>query len=67
VAPRPPLPVPAAHRLQLDPLITAEVSSTAARTGKLEMMAPAAQRFALASGAWIDPDRYERWLAGGAG
>lgn len=63
VAPRPPLPVPADHRLELAAEIVEGVSSTEARAGRIELMAPAARRFADTSGAWIEPDRYERWLA----
>lgn len=62
VAPRPPLVVPDELRLDLPPVSVDGISSSEARSGRLELMAPAAQRFAARSGAWIDPDRYERWL-----
>jgi Cytidylyltransferase-like len=62
IAARPPLEVPAALRLDLAAEVVADVSSTAARGGRIELMAPAARRFAQETGAWIDPDRYERWL-----
>lgn len=49
-----------AHRdLSLDDATLAAVSSTRARAGELHLMAPAARRFALDTGAWIDPGRYE--------
>ncbi len=63
VAPRPPLDVPPSVALDLPPEVTDGVSSTAARGGRLELMTPAARAFAEATGAWIDPDRYERWIA----
>jgi hypothetical protein len=62
IAPRPPLMVPDRWRLDL-PATTGGISSTEARAGRLELMAPAARRFARRTGAWIDPERYERWLA----
>jgi hypothetical protein len=62
IAPRPPLSVPERLRLELPESAVGGVSSTEARAGHLELMAPAAHRFAEATGAWIDPDRYERWL-----
>jgi len=62
IAPRGPLPVPDRWRLELPPGVASDVSSTEARTGRLDLMAPAARRFAQRTGAWIDPDRYERWL-----
>ncbi len=46
--------------LALDDATLATVSSTRARAGEIELMAPAARRFAVETGAWIDPDRYER-------
>lgn len=42
------------------------VSSTLARAGRLEWMAPEAARFDAETGAWSDPPRYAR-LAGRAG
>jgi len=63
VAPRPPLSVPPELRLDLPPSAVEGVSSTEARAGRLDHMAPAARRFAQRSGAWIDPERYERWLS----
>lgn len=61
VAPRPPLRTPTELRLELDDH-HADVSSTLARSGALHLMAQAAQHFALETGAWIEPERYERWL-----
>jgi hypothetical protein len=63
IAPRPPLEVPARWALTVPDEVVAGVSSTEARAGRLELMAPAARRFAEATGAWIDPERYERYLA----
>ena len=62
IAPRPPLSVPVEFRLRLPNDLPPGVSSTAAREGRIDLMAPAAARFAERTGAWIDPDRYERWL-----
>lgn len=63
LVPRAGLEVPEAHRLEVPGL--AEVSSTAARDGRRELMAPAARRFDELTGAWTDLDRYRAWLAGG--
>ena len=41
------------------------VSSTAVRAGAHDLMAPEAAAFAAETGAWVDPDRYARWLAEG--
>ena len=38
------------------------VSSTQARGGDLTVMVPEAAEFDRLSGAWTDPDRYDRWL-----
>lgn len=61
IAPRPPLPVPLEHLLQID-VRMADVSSTRAREGNLSMMCEAARTFDRETGAWTDPDRYERYL-----
>ncbi len=61
IAPRPPLPVPRRHLLHVE-LEHGAVSSTRAREGNLTMMCAAAQAFDGATGAWTDPDRYERYL-----
>ncbi|MDH3756126.1 MAG: hypothetical protein OEU32_19855 [Acidimicrobiia bacterium] len=61
VAPREPLQVPGHLRLDLG-VSTHGISSTEARGGRLDLMAPAAEAFARRTGAWIDPDRYEAWL-----
>ncbi len=62
IAPRPPFETPDEYELHLDDAY-AEVSSTAARSGALELMVPEARRFALRTGAWIEPQRYDAWLA----
>ncbi len=58
IAPRPPIGVPPRHLLEM-PSDYHHVSSTLAREGALDVMTPAARRFAERTGAWIDPDRYE--------
>lgn len=40
-----------------------QVSSSGARAGRWEWMAPEAVTFDRESGAWSDPSRYEQWLA----
>lgn len=49
--------------LVLPPAIEA-ASSTGVRAGRTEWMAPEAAEFATRTGAWVDPARYESWLAG---
>jgi hypothetical protein len=69
VAPRPPFspsPGPHVELLSVVPEF-AGVSSTAARSGQREWMAPEAAAFDAKTGAWSDPDRYARWLAAQAG
>lgn len=61
IVPRPPHEVPAVHLLDVGPGL-AEVSSTAARSGAIDLMAPEARRFADETGAWTDDERYRRWL-----
>lgn len=61
VAPRPPHPLPPQLALHVDPAHES-VSSTNARQGAIEQMLPEARAFAERTGAWIDPDRYLRWL-----
>jgi hypothetical protein len=41
------------------------VSSSEARAGSTEWMAPAARAFDRRTGAWSDPARYEQWLRDG--
>ncbi len=60
VVPRQGHPHPGRRTLQLDDATLAAVSSTRARRGEIALMSPAARRFALDTGAWIDPERYER-------
>jgi len=50
---------PPNRELALDDATLAAVSSTRARSGEVHLMAPAARRFALETGAWIDPERYD--------
>lgn len=59
IAPRPPFEVPAGAELNVSPEMAA-VSSSGARQGRLEWMTPAARAFDYATGAWSDPDRYDR-------
>jgi nicotinate-nucleotide adenylyltransferase len=61
IAPRPPHQVPEEHLLMVPPELS-EISSTLARDGRRDLMTPAAARFDELTGAWSDPDRYERWL-----
>ncbi len=42
----------------------AGISSTGARAGRTHWMAPEAAEFDRLTGAWSDPPRYRRWLAG---
>ena len=64
VAPRPGAEVPAgAVVLEVGPT-HGVVSSTAARAGAADLMAPEAAAFSAATGAWVDDERYARWLAG---
>ena len=59
IAPRPTFEVPAGAELDIGPeMIT--VSSSGARQGRLEWMTAAARAFNDATGAWSDPDLYER-------
>ena len=59
IAPRPFFEVPAGAELDIGPeMIT--VSSSGARQGRLEWMTAAARAFNDATGAWSDPDLYER-------
>lgn len=62
VAPRSPLVVPDSVRLELNDTELDGISSTEARAGRVDVMAPAARRFAKRTGAWIDAQRYERFL-----
>lgn len=63
IAPRPPLEVPADLVLEVEDHF-ADVSSSRARAGARELMVPEAAEFDRRTGAWTDPDRYERWLEG---
>jgi hypothetical protein len=61
IAPRPPFTVPPRHALEVGPHHAA-VSSTAVRSGARGWMCASAVAFDRRTGAWSDPDRYERWL-----
>ena len=62
VVPRPPHPDPdGVLVLEVPPHVSA-MSSTRARQGEPELMAREARAFDLATGAWSDPARYERWV-----
>jgi hypothetical protein len=61
IAPRPPFLVPPEHSLIVDAAHVL-VSSSDARAGSTQMMAPAARAFDGRTGAWSDPERYEQWL-----
>jgi hypothetical protein len=69
VVPRPPHPLVDIGKLGVEVLVPpadhAEVSSTAARAGRLELMLPEAAAFDARTGAWTDPRRYAAWLAQG--
>ena len=62
VAPRPPHDVPARLVLRTEEHHH-DVSSSKARAGAIGLMLPPASSFADLSGAWLDPDRYERWAS----
>jgi hypothetical protein len=62
IAPRPPLVIPRHLELEV-PDWTHVVSSTDVRGGRHDWMLDQAHQFAVRSGAWIDPERYEDWLA----
>ncbi len=64
IAPRDDLETPAAQTLAVGRDLIASISSTAARAGNLELMVPAAREFAVRTGAWIDVERYDRWVRG---
>ena len=59
------LEIPARHRLEVPTERIDGVSSTRARNGATDLMTGAAADFADRTGAWLDPDRYDRWLATG--
>ena len=62
VAARPPHEVPARLVLRTEEHHH-DVSSSKARAGAVDLMLPPASSFADLSGAWLDPDRYERWAS----
>ncbi|MEC9058791.1 MAG: hypothetical protein VX410_04540 [Actinomycetota bacterium] len=61
VAPREPFDVPPELELPI-PATLRSVSSSEARSGSTSLMLQAAQEFDIATGAWTDIGRYERWL-----
>jgi nicotinic acid mononucleotide adenylyltransferase len=63
VVPRPGYAVPEDALVLWVATAVAEVSSTAARAGRHEWLAPEAAAFDAATGAWSDPERYERAIA----
>ncbi|MDP7068303.1 MAG: hypothetical protein QF637_11830 [Acidimicrobiales bacterium] len=61
VAPREPFEAPPELELPI-PSTLHNVSSSQARSGSTSLMLQAAQEFDIATGAWTDVERYERWL-----
>ena len=59
IAPRPPFEVPSGAELDVAAEL-ASVSSSGTRQGRLEWMTAAARAFDDATGAWSDPDLYDR-------
>lgn len=66
VAPRPPHPMPDGLMLAVEQH-HADVSSSIAREGAVELMLHAARDFSDRTGAWIDRERYDRWEADAPG
>lgn len=64
IAPRDEIDVPTDSLLVLAGQTLADVSSTAARGGQLQMMLAEARTFAEKTGAWIDAAKYEDWIIG---
>lgn len=65
LVPRPPFPTDGVPTLDLEANVAAmieTVSSTLARGGDRSLMVPSARAFDEDTGAWTDPDRYERHL-----
>ena len=62
VVPRDGLEVPAERVLSVPGGGVEGISSTRARAGEVDLMTGPARDFANRTGAWLDPDRYERWL-----
>jgi nicotinic acid mononucleotide adenylyltransferase len=63
VVPRPGYEDPPHVTLDLDRADFGPVSSSRARDGEPELMTRAAREFARRTGAWVDVERYERWVA----
>ncbi|MEM7275545.1 MAG: hypothetical protein AAF547_20885 [Actinomycetota bacterium] len=64
VVPRDEVAVPLDLVLPVDPAMVEAVSSTRARAGATELMTAAARAFAERTGAWTEPERYDRWVVG---
>jgi hypothetical protein len=62
VAPRPPHPLPSWAALDVEQH-HANVSSSLARNGAVDLMLPQAKDFADRTGAWVDRGRYEAWAS----
>ena len=62
VAPREPFETPSELELAISPALNL-VSSAEARGGSTSLMLEPAQKFDVATGAWTDSERYERWLS----
>lgn len=54
------VPIPAGAELSTAVDVSG-ISSSAARRGAVELMTPAARAFDELTGAWSDPQRYDRW------
>ena len=61
IAPRPPHPLPAGAALDVPDDLVA-ISSTACRDGRRDWMTAEAAAFDAETGAWTDPERYERLI-----
>jgi len=59
LAPRPPHAIPDAHRLPVAEDLL-DISSSAARDGRVDWMTEAARDFNHRTGAWTDPENYRR-------
>ncbi|HAQ42378.1 MAG: hypothetical protein CL407_01265 [Acidimicrobiaceae bacterium] len=62
VAPREPFETPSELELPIASGLEL-VSSSEARGGSISLMLQPAQKFDVATGAWTDSERYERWLS----
>lgn len=55
--------VPVGATVLVLPATIEKISSTGARAGTHQWIAPEAAQFAAETGAWLDPLRYEAWIA----